>query len=119
MTGSDSPGVRIPPPLLFATAVAAGVLIDGNVADWAHVTEPLQLAGVSFALSGLALIAISLGLFRRFRTRPELWQPSSALITSGLDCRSRRHHIHDHERRNIAAAGCRQHRLRPIGYHRI
>lgn len=89
MTGSDSPGVRVPPPLLFAGAVAAGVLIDGDVPDWAHVTDPLQLAGISVGVAGLALIAISLGLFRRFRTRPEPWQPSSALITSGLYRRSR------------------------------
>ena len=84
MTESDSPGVFLPPPLLFAAAVAGGLAIDGDVLDWAQVTRPSQFAGLAVALAGLALIFLSLGLFRRFRTRPEPWQPSSALITSGL-----------------------------------
>lgn len=84
MSGSDSPGVFVPPPFLFAVAVAAGVLVDGNALDWTHITHPSQLAGLAVALTGFALIGLSLGLFRRFRTRPEPWQPSSALVTSGL-----------------------------------
>ena len=84
MSESDSPGVCLPPPLLFAAAVAAGLAIDRNMLDWAHVSRPAQFAGLAIALAGLALILLSLGLFRRFRTRPEPWQPSSALITSGL-----------------------------------
>ena len=84
MSESDSPGVFLPPPLLFAAAVAAGLAIDGDMRDWAHVARPSQFAGLAVALAGLVLIVVSLGLFRRFRTRPEPWQPSSALITSGV-----------------------------------
>ena len=84
MSPSDSPNIFVPPPLLFVAAIATGVLIDGNVLDWAHATHPSQLAGIAVALAGVSLIFVSLGLFRRFRTRPEPWQPSSALITSGL-----------------------------------
>ena len=84
MSPSDSPNVFVPPPLLFAAAIATGVLIDGNALDWAHAIHPSQLAGIAVAIAGLGLIFVSLGLFRRFRTRPEPWQPSSALITSGI-----------------------------------
>ena len=84
MSGSDSPGVFVPPPLMFAAAVAAGVLIDGNVLEWSQVARRAQLAGLAMALAGLTLTGISLGLFQRFRTRPEPWQPSSALVTSGV-----------------------------------
>ena len=84
MTESDSPGVFLPPPILFAGAVAAGLAIDGDLLDWAHVARPSGFAGLAGALAGLAPIVLSLGLFRRFRTLPEPWQPSSALITSGL-----------------------------------
>lgn len=84
MSEPDSPRVFLPPPLLFATAAAAGLAIDGNTLDWALVGRPARFAGLAVALAGLALILLSLGLFRRFRTRPEPWQPSSALITSGL-----------------------------------
>ena len=84
MSESDSPGVFLPPPLLFAAAVAAGLPIDGELQGWANVSRPAQFAGLAVALAGLALIVLSLGLFRRFRTRPEPWQPSSAQITSGF-----------------------------------
>lgn len=70
MTGSDRPGVFVPP-LLFAAAVAAGVLIDGNRLDWPNVTHPSQVADLAVTLAGFPLIGLSLGVFRRFRTRGE------------------------------------------------
>ena len=79
----DSPGIPVPPPLLFVTALAAGVLIDGNVLRWRHVMHVSQWAGVAVALTGLVLIGVTLALFRRHRTRPEPWEPASALIEAG------------------------------------
>ena len=84
MTDEDGPGVFVPPPLLFGVAVAAGVLLDGNALEWRHVTHPSQYAGAVVAAAGLVLIAVSLGLFRRFRTRPEPWRPAEALIRTGI-----------------------------------
>lgn len=80
----NGPGVFVPPPLQFGVAVVAGVILDGDAPAWPQLTDPLRLAGVLGALTGLFLIAISLGLFRRFRTRPEPWQPDQALIASGV-----------------------------------
>lgn len=80
----DGPGVFVPPPLQFGAAVTAGVLLDGDALAWRHITDPAQLAGIAVALAGLVLVAICLGLFRRFRTRPEPWQPDQALIASGV-----------------------------------
>lgn len=83
-TESDSPRVFSPPPLLFGGAIAVGVIIDGAVPGQEEWLGMAQLAGYAFALAGMALIAASLGLFRRHHTRPEPWQPSSTLIRSGL-----------------------------------
>lgn len=80
----DSPGVLFPPPLLFASALILGILFDGNLLDWRHVTHPVQAIGVAVGAAGLLLILLSLGLFRRFRTRPEPWEASTTLIRSGL-----------------------------------
>lgn len=79
----DSPGIFLPPPLMFVTALGGGVLIDGNFLRWRHVTHLSQWAGVAVALIGLALIGVTLALFRRYRTRPEPWEPASALIAAG------------------------------------
>lgn len=75
---SDSPGIFVPPPLMFVLAVAMGVMIDGNWLERGHVTHPIQLAGMAVAAIGFGLILISLGLFRRFKTRPEPWEPRLA-----------------------------------------
>jgi len=83
MRTHDSPGIHLPPPFLFITALATGVLIDGNVLRWRHVTHLSQWAGVAVALTGFALIGVTLALFRRHRTRPEPWEPASALIDAG------------------------------------
>lgn len=80
----DSPGVFFPPPLLFVSALVVGILFDGNLLDWRHVTHPVQAIGVAVGAMGLVLIVLSLGLFRRFRTRPEPWEASTTLIRSGL-----------------------------------
>lgn len=82
-TSADSPGVHIPPPLLYAGAVIAGWLLDGR---W-----PLPLGGgagrraVAWALvAGWALLAASsIGLFRRRQTSMIPIRPATALVTSG------------------------------------
>ena len=84
MSKSDSPGIFLPPPLLFIVALGIGILVDGNVLEWDHVTHRLQLGGIGLALVGLLLIGAALGLFHRLGTRPEPWMPSSALATRGI-----------------------------------
>ncbi len=84
MEDHDSPRVFVPPPLLFLVALGAGILVDGNLHDWTDVTQPTQALGLGVSLAGLALILASLGLFRRFRTRPEPWEAASTLIDTGL-----------------------------------
>lgn len=79
-TSEDNPRVRVPPPLIFAGFLALGLVIDRD----AFRAGPAQLAGVALAAAGIALIAISLGLFAGAKTRPEPWQPASSLVDRGL-----------------------------------
>ena len=79
----DNPGIVVPPPFLFLTALAGGVLIDGNVWTAHHLLHASQWVGAPIALAGFALIGLTLALFRRFRTRPEPWEPDTALIEAG------------------------------------
>ena len=76
----DSPRIFVPPPLIFA-----GLLFLGLALDRERVTfGALQMIAVIMGSAGLGLIATALGLFRRNRTRPEPWQPSSALVSDGI-----------------------------------
>jgi protein-S-isoprenylcysteine O-methyltransferase Ste14 len=76
----DSPRVLVPPPLIFASLLALGLLIESDLPP----SLPLVLAGVALASAGLVLIVAALGLFRRARTRAEPWRPSTALVESGI-----------------------------------
>ena len=82
----DSPGVRFPPPLVFI-----GLLLLGFAAE--RLTGPLSFEldgrigaaiGVALALAGTIALIAAVGGFRRAGTRPEPWQPSTAIVTSGI-----------------------------------
>ena len=64
----------------------AGILIDRLFADWSlHLGTRTQIAvAVLMFGAGALLVGAALGLFRRARTRPEPWQPTSALVTNGI-----------------------------------
>jgi protein-S-isoprenylcysteine O-methyltransferase Ste14 len=81
----DHPEVIAPPPLVFAGFLAAGVLADRYVSGWSLPLPALltQAAGL-LGGAGIVFLAGALGLFRRAGTRPEPWQPTAAIVTSGV-----------------------------------
>lgn len=82
----DNAGVFVPPPLIFAVTLAAGVLVDRLLTGWSLGLRALgwYVFVISPVVVGALLIAGALGLFRTMRTRPEPWQPSTALVTRGI-----------------------------------
>lgn len=76
----DSPRVLVPPPLIFAGFVASGLAIDMHL----HEFGLPQIFGVLLLIVALLLICGALNLFRRKRTRPEPWQPATALVVNGV-----------------------------------
>lgn len=79
MTGEDNPRVIVPPPLMFAALIGAGLLIDSGP----RAGAPVLLAAALLVVIGLGLIVSALGLFFRSRTRPEPWRPASVLVAAG------------------------------------
>lgn len=85
----DSPQIRFPPPLAFLGALVIGVAIEA--AD----VLPARLKGLGLeaglrwpigaviAASGLLLVAVTAGLFRRAGTNPPPWLPTTSLVLSG------------------------------------
>lgn len=80
----DNPKVRLPPPLIVLAGLAAGLALDGRLANPELNSVPFILAGVACAAAGLLLGISALGLFRRSGTKPEPWKPSSTLVTAGV-----------------------------------
>lgn len=76
----DTPRVLVPPPLIFGGPLVAGLTIDMHL----HEFGIPQGLGILFFAGALVLVGAGLNLFRRERTRPEPWQPASALVVSGI-----------------------------------
>jgi protein-S-isoprenylcysteine O-methyltransferase Ste14 len=81
----DHPGVIAPPPLIFAGFLILG-LVAGRYASWEIGLNPVlrQMAGFGLLIAGTVFLALALGLFRRARTRPEPWQPTTTIVDTGL-----------------------------------
>jgi protein-S-isoprenylcysteine O-methyltransferase Ste14 len=85
LASHDHPGVIAPPPLIFAGFLVLG-LVAGRYASWEIGLNPVlhQVAGSGLLLAGAVFLVIALGLFRRARTRPEPWQPTTAIVSTGI-----------------------------------
>lgn len=86
MPERDNAGVVVPPPLIFAGTLLAGLALDRFVIpSTLDLTLGLRLVvGGLLILLGLTAIVLALNLFRRAGTRPEPWQPSSAIVDTGI-----------------------------------
>ena len=83
----DNPGVIAPPPLILATALALGAVLDRVYparifGPGAGDVSRYVAAGVLIA-AGLALMATFLSAFRQHGTNVPTYKPATALVTDG------------------------------------
>jgi protein-S-isoprenylcysteine O-methyltransferase Ste14 len=90
MTGNpaDKPGIRFPPPTLFAAAVAIAWLLESRVSRFRFVggdasTAPLETAGVFLIGLGLMLTFWAMIMFMRARTAIVPFRAASSLVETG------------------------------------
>lgn len=87
MTDSH-PGVRIPPPLLFAIGLLAGFALEHWLLPLPLVSPArltwLRVLACGFALASAWLLVSALGGFRRRGTDPRPWREDSALVVEGI-----------------------------------
>ena len=85
----DSAGVKVPPPLIYLSFLAAGLLLDALL-DGGPLPGWLRWGlGALLVLAGCTLQASFLGAFKRAGTAIEPWKPTSAIVTTGLYARTR------------------------------
>ncbi len=87
MSGDDSPGIKVLPPLIYIGAFGLGGLVDRLhpwpvTASWSR-QELFFWVGVLVCGLGVALDLWSLGLFARSQTSALPFRPASAIVARG------------------------------------
>lgn len=87
----DQAGVRFPPPLVFLGFLLLGLLIGALVGRIGFGINPtLRLwAGIALFGIGLAIVFAAIGRFREAGTKPEPWEPTTAIVETGIYARTR------------------------------
>ena len=82
-TQPDNPGVRVPPPLLYALAVLLGFLLDRQWPLPIGANQVRTIAAWMFVIGWAALALPAIGWFRRQKTSMIPVRPANALVLSG------------------------------------
>lgn len=89
MSAKDTPGVLAPPPLIFATALVLGWLLDLMVPLAILPAALAGWAGGVLVVAALVIAAAAIREMRRARTAVDPYTPSTALVRTGPFTRSR------------------------------
>lgn len=86
MSKPDTPGVVLPPPLIFLGFLLVGYLANRWIGPETLGLEALWRRGIACVLvvAGLTLDGLAAGAMRRRGTALEPWKPTSVLIDSGV-----------------------------------
>ena len=80
----DKPNVGFPPPLVFLGLILLGMLGD-RLLGLPSIPIDKTIGWIGFAgiAAGLAIIIVSIGLFRASGENPEPWTPSETIVARG------------------------------------
>jgi protein-S-isoprenylcysteine O-methyltransferase Ste14 len=82
---ADEAGVRLPPPLIFLSMLLLGLGVDRLFAlPEFNLGFGGWLASGAVAIAGFYLLGAALVCFRKAGTRPEPWQPTTAITTQNI-----------------------------------
>ena len=86
LRSNKGPGVSVPPTLVFAAALAAGVWWNARM-SWPLATgsfvDPLEVAGAIGVAFGMVLFAAGMATFAKARTGIMLQQAATKVVASG------------------------------------
>jgi protein-S-isoprenylcysteine O-methyltransferase Ste14 len=84
MNETDLPGVAVPPPLLFAVPLAAGLALGRGTATDARGAAFARAVGIGSVAAGLAIGATALAQIRAAGSNPSPYAPTTAIVTNGV-----------------------------------
>ncbi len=80
----DHPGVRIPPPLIFAGCLLLGIWLNSAWIEGELGSPGWTIVGGLVAAFGTAIVLLSIPSFFKYNTSIEPWMPASAIISDGI-----------------------------------
>lgn len=91
MSERDDSGVRFPPPLIYLGMLLAGMGVDSvfGLSGFGLPREARLIAGALLVVAGLAIVATAVRQFRGAGTSEKPWEPSTAIVDTGLYGRTR------------------------------
>ncbi len=84
ISGTDHPDVVAVPPLIYAAALGAGLILEGLRGTTLLVVPPLRFGlGALLVALGFAMMLAALRAFRAAGTHVEVYLPATTLVVSG------------------------------------
>ncbi|GGB64636.1 methyltransferase family protein [Blastomonas aquatica] len=81
---SIAPKVGFPPPLVFVGFILLGLFADRLLSlPTMPISHDINWVGFALMMAGIAVLIVSLGMFRAYGENPEPWTPSQAIIARG------------------------------------
>jgi len=83
-------GVKVPPPLIFITAILLGVFLNAYLIAVPITPEFMSIAsifivlGVAFVVIAFVLVFSALYQLRKAKTSIEPWKPTSHIVSNGI-----------------------------------
>lgn len=81
--GADNPGVIAPPPLIYAGALAAGLLLNRRRPIHFLPQGPWRLLGLPLAVGGLLIGLLGFREMSRAGTNVDPYKPSTTIVEAG------------------------------------
>ncbi len=79
----DNPGVVAPPPLIYAGALAAGLLVNRRYGIRFLPRALARTLGLALVACGLAVGVLGFREMRRAETTPDPYKPTTAIVSEG------------------------------------
>jgi protein-S-isoprenylcysteine O-methyltransferase Ste14 len=80
----DNAGVRVPPPLIYLSALAAGLILNYFFPTASLPIFVSRISGISLIALAVFILVSAFLKFKRAETNLEPWKPTTAIVSDGV-----------------------------------